>query len=383
MIPIRYSLRSLGQRRRSVAMTGFGIALVVALFVSMGAFVEGLAGTFEKAGSDRSVIVTRKGSLAESMSAVSRESVTVLRELPEVARDHDRSAASPEVVTIWIVQSPEGADLSLSLRGLTDAGYAAHPGVKVLEGRRPVSGSDEAMLGRALVGKAEGFRVGGSFQLGRRKWRVVGVFDDLGGPAASEIWGPVEGVMDGDRRTDFSSVLLPLAPGASADRLIARVESDRRFSLHAQRERDYFQAQAGSAEPMRVVTAIVALIMGLGAVFGALNTMYASLAGRTREVATLRALGFPGSSIAAAFVTESLLVAVPAGILGCLLALPVEGREVATLNMWTFSQVAFSPRITPAVLAAGLGFSLVIGLLGGLWPARAAASTPLSVQLRR
>ncbi len=383
MIPIRYSLRSLGQRKRSVAMTGFGIALVVALFVSMGAFVEGLAGTFEQAGSDRSVIVTRKGSLAESMSAVSRESVAILREFPEVARAGAISAASPEVVTIWIVQSPEGADQSLSMRGMSDAGYAAHPGVKLLEGRRPASGSDEAMLGRALVGKAEGFRVGGTFQLGRRRWRVVGVFDDLGGPAASEIWGPVEGVMDDDRRTDFSSVLLPLAPGASAETLIARIESDRRFSLHAQRERDYFQAQAGSAEPMRVITAIVALIMGLGAVFGALNTMYASLAGRTREVATLRALGFPGSSIAAAFVTESLLVAVPAGILGCLLALPVEGQQVATLNMWTFSQVAFSPRITPAVLAAGLGFAVVIGLLGGLWPARAAASTPLSVQLRR
>jgi putative ABC transport system permease protein len=234
-----------------------------------------------------------------------------------------------------------------------------------------------------MAGKVSGLELGGTFRFGRRTWRVVGVFDDRGGPASSEIWADVNGVMDDDRRDDYSSVLVPLREGATAEQLIARIDADRRLALRGQRESDYFRAQAGSAEPMRILTLVVALIMGIGAVFGALNTMYASLAGRTREVATLRALGFPPGAIASAFILESMLVAVPAGVLGCLLALPVSGHSTSTLNMMTYAAVSFVPRISPAVIGGGLAFAALIGILGGLWPARSAASVPLAVQLRR
>lgn len=383
ILPVRYSLRSLAQRRISVALTAVGISLVVGLFVAMGAFAAGLAATFQESGSDRNVIVTRRGTLAEPMSAVPREAFAVLRDFPEVAMADRRSLASPEVVVLWVAPLKEGGELSVAMRGVTEQAYLVRPRVRVVAGRRPAAGSDEAMVGTGLAGKVAGFEVGGSFRFGRRTWRVVGIFDDQGGPTASEVWADVNGVMDDDRREVYSSALLPVKAGADPAALIARVEADRRFALRAQLESAYFKSQAGSAEPMQAITAIVAVIMGIGAIFGALNTMYASLASRTREVATLRALGFPKDAIASAFILESLLVALPAGVLGCLLASPVTTQSVATLNLWTFSAVAFQPRLTPGVLAGGMMFAALIGILGGLWPARSAANVPLAVQLRR
>src|SRR5205823_346836 len=156
-------------------------------------------------------------------------------------------------------------DLSVGMRGVSDEAFLARPKIKVIAGRRFTQGSDEAMIGKGLVGRVEGFQIGGGFRFGRRSWRVVGIFDDDGGTGGSEIWGDASAVMDDDRRDFYSSALLPLKPGASADTLIARIEGDKRFSLHAQRESDYYKSQTGSAEPMRALTAIVAFIMGLGA----------------------------------------------------------------------------------------------------------------------
>ncbi len=381
LLPLRYSLRSLARRPVSVTMTALGIALVVALFVAMGALAEGLAATFTESGSERNVVVTRRGALAESMSSVPRDALASLRDLDGVAQQGGNSLASPEAVILWVTPLSAGGEISLAMRGVTAASYLARPRVRVIEGRRPMAGSDEAMIGKALVGRVEGLLIGGSFRFGRRTWRVVGVFDGAG-PLSSEIWTDLAGALDDDGREAFSSVLLPLATGASAEALIGRIESDRRFALHAQLESAYYRSQAGSAEPLRVVTGIVAFLMGLGAIFGALNTMMASLAGRTREVAALRALGFPQASIAATFVTEALCLALPAGALGCLMALPITSQSMSMANLWTFSTVAFQPRVTAAVLASAMVFAFLIGVLGGLWPATRAARVPLSVQLR-
>jgi putative ABC transport system permease protein len=382
-LPLRYNLRSLARRRLAFAMTTAGIAVVVALFVAMLALFEGLRLTLADTGDPLNLIVMRRGTLAEPMSVVDRESFAILSEMPGVRRDaQGRSLAAPEAVILWIVRGFDGQDQQIALRGISEPSYAVHGAVRVVEGRAPKRGLGEVMVGRNLAGRFPGLALGGKFRWGRREWTTVGVFAAGGTAFEGEVWGDLDAALDDDHRTDFSSVTVPVDSAAAVLPLIARIESDKRFALRAQTEPDYYRSQAGSAEPILAAALTVAVIMGIAAIFGALNTMYASLSGRRREIATLRALGFPSVAIALGFIIESLLQTLPAGILGCLLAGVVHGHGTSMLSAATFTSVSFQVRVTPAAVGAGMVFALAIGLLCGAWPAWSASRTPIVQGIR-
>jgi putative ABC transport system permease protein len=382
-VPLRYNVRSLLRRRRALAMTTAGIAVVVAIFVSMLALFEGLRLTLSDTGDPRNLVVMRRGTLAEPMSVVDREALGALRDLPGVRHDAaGQSLASPETVVLWGVTDFGGKDQQVPMRGVTKASYTVHPGVRIRSGRALEPGKGEAIVGRALAGRFPGLEIGGQFRWGRREWRTVGVFEAGGTAFEGEVWGDLEAVLDDDRRNQYSSITVPTESAAATAQVGDRIEAERRFSLRAQPEPAYYRAQAGSAEPILAAALTVAVLMGTAAIFGALNTMYASLAGRRREIATLRALGFSPLAIATGFILEALMQTLPAGAVGCLLATTVHGHTTSMLSPMTFASVAFHFRVTPLAIGAGMGFAAIIGVVGGTWPATSAARVPIVQGIR-
>ena len=375
-LPLRYSMRSLLRRRAAFVMTMAGVAVVVAVFVAMLAMTRGIRSAFVDAGDASNVVVVRRGTLAESTSAVTRDAYLVMRDLPGA------QATSPEAVILWTLVGADGKQRQIPLRGITDVAWQVHKGVTIAAGRRPERGHDEVAVGRGLIGKADGLQLGGTFRTGRRDWTVVGVLAAGGSAFESELWGDVDALLADEHRLEFSSVTMQAGDAATAKQLADRVENDKRLGLHAVPEPDYYKLQAGSAEPILGAALTVAFLMGIAAVFGALNTLQASLAGRRREIATLRAMGFGSRSIARALVTEALLQTLPAGVLGCLLAATLQGRGAESMNLFTFSSVSYKLRVTPDVIAAGLVFSALIGFVGGIWPAISAGRRPIVDGLR-
>jgi putative ABC transport system permease protein len=372
-LPLRYSLRSLLRRRAAFLMTTAGVASVVAVFVAMLAMTRGMRSALVDAGDPQNVVVVRRGTLAESTSAVTRDAYLVMRDLPGV------TAASPEVVILWTVIGSDGKQRQIPLRGVTETAWQVHRNVTVAAGRQPQRGHDEIAIGKGLIGKAEGLQLGGQFHTGRHEWTVVGVLAAGGSAFESEIWGDVDPVLADEHRAEYSSVTLR---AANAKDLADRIETDKRIGLHAVSEPAYYKAQAGSAEPILGAALTVAFLMGVAAVFGALNTLQASLAGRKREIATLRAMGFGSRAIARALVTEALLQTLPAGVVGCLLAATLQGRSAESMSLLSFSTLTYQFRMTPDVIGAGLVFSALIGLVGGIWPAIAAGRRAIVDGLR-
>jgi putative ABC transport system permease protein len=375
-IPFRYSARSILRRRTAFVMTTAGVTVVVAVFVAMLAMTRGMQSAFVDAGDANNVVVVRRGTLAESTSAVTRDAYLVMRDLPGV------QAISPEAVILWTLVGTDGRQRQLPLRGITSAAWQVHRGVGVVEGRRPERGHDEIAVGKGLLGKVEGLTMGGQFRTGRREWTVVGVLGASGSAFESEIWGDVDALLADEHRVEFSSVTLRTTDGNAARDVAARIETDKRIGLHAVPEPTYYKAQAGSADAILGAALTVAVLMGIAAVFGALNTLQASLAARRREIATLRAIGFGPGAIARGLVTEALLQTLPAGVLGCLLAGTLQGHSAESMNMLTFSSVMYRFRMTTDVIIAGLVFAALIGLVGGIWPALSAGRRPIVDGLR-
>jgi putative ABC transport system permease protein len=375
-LPLRYSVRSLLRRRAAFIMTTAGVTVVVTTFVAMLAMTRGLASAFVDAGDPTNVVVVRRGTLSESTSAVTRDAYMTMRDLPGAAE------TSPEAVILWTIVGADGKQRQIPLRGITDTAWQVHRGVTVVEGRRPDRGHDEIAVGRGMIGKAEGLQLGGTFRTGRRDWTVVGILGAGGSAFESELWGDVDALLADEHRAEFSSVTLRAGDPETAKSIADHIENDKRLGLHAVPEPAYYKLQAGSAEPILGAALTVAFLMGIAAVFGALNTLQASLAGRRREIATLRAMGFGSRSIARALVTEALLQTLPAGVLGCLVAATLQGRGAESMNLFTFSSVTYKLRVTPDVIVAGLVFSALIGFVGGIWPAIAAGRRPIVDGLR-
>jgi putative ABC transport system permease protein len=357
-------------------MTTVGIALAVALFTMMAAFANGVSGAFTKAGSERRIVVTARGVFAESMSRIPRDTLARLRSVSGIA------LASPEAVVLWVTDKPGGGDVTVTMRGVSEAALHARPEVKITSGRAPRFGTDEVMVGVGAVGRVDGLVLGGSFRPARRQYPVVGVFTAEGSALESEVWGDLDAVLSEDHRSELSSVLLPLAEGVRAEDVISGIDHDRNFALHAQTEAAYYALQATNADFLRLATALVSIIMGAGAVFGALNTMYTRLSDRQREIAVLRAVGFARRRIVVALMFESIVVALCAGVLGCLGALPIALQRVDAFNIYALSHVSVQASVTPGVVASGMAFALLIGVLGGFWPALQVTGAPLPVTLR-
>jgi ABC-type lipoprotein release transport system permease subunit len=379
---LTYNFRNLLVRRVTTGATVLSIALVVGGLVVILGLVDGLMNTLGNTGSADNVLVLRKGAVAEASSGVTREQFAALRFLPEVLRDeHGDALASPEIVLQIGIPTAEGQMHGL-VRGVRPVARRVHDRLGVTEGRWIAPQAGEAMLGAAAAGQLPGTHVGSSLRLGRRSWRVVGIFDAGGSAFDSEIWVDADELRADYRRDYFSSVTLRLASPSAADALRERVSSDRRIGLVARRESDYYDDQAQSARQLRTLGLVIAALLAAGAAFGAMNTMYTAIAQRTREIASLRALGFTPGIVLAAFVTEALILAVAGGVIGCLWALPFDGYSASIVNPRSFSQLGFQLRITPATVGAGLLFAVLIGLAGGLLPARHASRVSLIEALR-
>jgi putative ABC transport system permease protein len=383
-IPLKYNVRSLLVRRVSTSMTAGGIALVVASFVIVMALVAGLNSTIADTGSSDNVIVLRKGSTTETYSAVQLSQYDALKFLPQIRRDSAGDVyVSPELPVQALMTRESGGRDNIVVRGVTPSALKVHENVKIAQGRMFAPAVNEVIVGRGLVGHYQNMALGDTVKFGRGSWKVVGIFEAGGGSFESEVWGDVHNVQDDTQRgAYYASVRLKLAQGADSDALIRRIADDPQINLTAETETEYYRDQAVVANQMRVIGMIVAVIMAVGAIFGAMNTMYAAVSARTTEIGTLRALGFAPGAVMASFLAESTVLALSAGVLGILLAMPINGLSTTFGNFMTFSTIAFSFRVTPAIMLQAMCFAATMGILGGWLPARQAMKMSVVEALR-
>jgi ABC-type lipoprotein release transport system permease subunit len=383
-IPIVYNIRNLAAHRVSTLLTAFGIALVTWVFI----FTLALAGGFEAAlrttGSPDNAIVIRSGSTAELTSIVTREAASAVLAQPEIARASDGTPlATSELVVIWNLPRRSGTTANVVVRGVGPRSLALRPKARLVGGRMFRPGLSEIVVGSLVAKRFQSCGLGDRLKLAGQEWSIVGVIDAGGTSYDSEIWGDVELFMPLFDRPVFQSVTLRLDDPSHLAALEKRVEGDPRFNLTVHREDEFYAAQSGLlAGLLRALGLFVTIVMSFGAIFGALNTMYAAVGARTKEIGTLLALGFSRGAVLRSFVLESLLLSVLGGALGCLLALPVRSFTTGTLSFATFSELAFRFQVTPFTIGLGLGFAAIMGLVGGYFPARKAAGRVIVEALR-
>ncbi|MGH9505904.1 MAG: ABC transporter permease [Terriglobales bacterium] len=384
-IPIAYNLRHLRQRLGATVMTAIGIALTVAIAVFILALLGGLRQAFTRSGEPLNVLVMRKGSTAEVSSTVTEQQAALLPTLPGVARNGaGRPMVSPELVVVISLPQRSGAGPNnVTVRGLGAMGMALRPRVHLAAGRWFQAGQREVDVSQAVERRFAHTRIGDYLQFGQGKWRVVGVFAAGATAWGSEIWGDVH-QMQGDfqRQGAYSSVLMKAADPVAADALVRRVSSDQQLELEGAHQQAYYAQQTKSGAPIEFVGWLVALIMAIGSCFAAMNTMYAAVAYREREIGTLRMLGFSRPSILSCFVLESLMLALLGWVVAVIAMWPMNGLSTGTMNSVTFSEVVFQLRLTPAVLGWALVFALIMGLIGGLAPAWQASRREIVRALR-
>lgn len=378
-IPLSYNLRSLRVRWRTTLATVFGVALVVAVFVMVMALAQGLRSTLVQTGDLRNFLVMRRGSTAESSSQILREEVTRLKYLPGIARDaQDRPIFSPEIVVLIYLDRVNGeGGANVTIRGMGEMGLALRPDIRVVEGRMFQTGRRECVVSRSIAGRFANCRVGDTIHAGRADWHVVGMFEAGKSAYDSEIWADADDVRSVFHRDFYGSVLFRVENEAAGAALTERVESDQMLSARVLREKDYYEEQTRQAGPIRFLGFFLAIVMSVGAAFSAMNTMYAAVGARTAEIGTLRVLGFKRRAIYVSFLTESVLLAGVGGLIGCALSLSLNGMTAGTLSWTSFAEVAFEFRVSPSLLVRGMIFALVMGMVGGLLPARVAARKPV------
>jgi putative ABC transport system permease protein len=380
-----YNLRSMAVRKGTAAMTAMGIAMVVAVFVMTLSLAQGFRATLVASGSPQNAIVLRKGATSETVSAVLKPQLPLVESLPQVGRGPDGlPLASPElVVIISLPRLSDNQPANVPLRGVGARAFQVRDTLTFVEGRRFAPGTREINVGKLATGRFRGLTLGSNVKFGGATWAVVGVFTAHDASFESEIWGDVDLMMPAFQRGGYQSVTVRLTDPSAFESFDAALTADPRLYLRPQREQDYYAEQSRvMTTVIRVFGTFVTLILSIGAMFGAMNTMYAAVAYRTREIGTLRALGFSRLRIVTAFLAESVALALIGGAIGCILALPVHGLSTGTTNMASFSEVAFKFRITPALIAGGLLFAALMGAAGGLLPAIRAARTPVARALR-
>lgn len=385
-IPLVYNVRSVRQRWASALVAVIGIAGTVAVFVAMLALARGFQATMVASGSAQNVLVRRAGATSEMESILGLDQLRVVETLPGVARLDDRPLVSSEVVVIAAFPlAASGTDANVQVRGVSPQALAVRPSVKVVEGRFFEPGLTELVVGRNAAGAYSGFDLGTTVRFGGGTWTVVGFFEAGNSAFDSEIWCDANVLNQTYQRPQniYQSATVRLESPAAFGAFKDALTSDPRLTLQADIEVEYYRRQSGMVSTMiTVLGGLVAMIMAVGAIFGALNTMYSAVAERAREIATLRALGFGASSVVVSFLAEALLISAVGGLLGCLLVLPINGFTTGTMNWQTFSHLAFAFRVTPALLVQGLVFALAMGALGGLPPALRAARLPVAHALR-
>jgi putative ABC transport system permease protein len=385
-IPLAYNLRSARERWASSLVAVLGIAGTVAVFVAMLALARGFRATVSSSGLPQNVIVQRAGADTEMTSALTIGDVRVIEDSSQVARRGSEPLVSAEVVVIAALPlRGTTSDANVQMRGLTPRALAVRTNVRVVQGRFFQPGLYEIVVGKNAARAYEGLDLGGSVRIGPGTWRIVGIFDAGGSAFDSEIWADAD-VLNGNYQRPpgvFQAATARLSSPDAFDAFKAAIEKDPRLRVQAVREPAYYERQSQTVTTLiTVLGGLVAIVMGLGAILGALNTMYSAVAERSREIAVLRALGFGRGSVVLSFVAEALSIALVGGIVGCIAVLPVNGVTTGTINWQTFSHLSFAFRITPDLLMLGLVFALFMGALGGLPPAIRASRANVATTLR-
>jgi ABC-type antimicrobial peptide transport system permease subunit len=385
-LPISYNIRNVRVRWQVTLLAISGIALVVAVFAVLLSMSAGFQMALRATGRPDNALIVQRGSASELTSGVRIDDRNTILSDDRVARRPDGSAmASWEwVVVMSLPKVDRGGPTNVTLRAVTPQAFEVRGGIEIVEGRKFQPALDEVIVGRKIMGRIEGLKIGQQVKYLDKRFTVVGVFESQGGAFESEIWGDfdVMGAMF-QRGAGSNSVVVRMKDASQIAALDKWIRAQPQMQLQAVPETKYYSDQAGPlAAILKGLAAFVAFVMGVGAVFGAMNTMYAIVASRTREIGTLRALGFSRFSILSSFVMESVVLALLAGAIGCLLAMPMNGFSTGTAQTQSFSEVAFSFRLTPAIVTTGMVFAGLMGLIGGLLPALRAARMPITRALR-
>ena len=383
-LPLKYNVKNVFVRWRSTLATILGVALVVAVFMLVQALAVGLESSSSNTGAEGNLLVMRKGSTAESSSQVKLDQVRTIQYLDGVARDaQGKPLVSADVlILINLPRRENKGEANVLVRGVSPTGKELRPQVNLVGGRWFTPGRREAVISQRLAARFANTGVGEKFKTGGHELTIVGHFDAGNTAFDSEIW------MDGDEarslfdRENYSSLLIKSTDPLAATNLIERVEKDKILSLKVVPEIEFYKTQTKTAGPIKFLGNFLATAMSIGAVFAAMNTMYASVGARTREVGTLRVLGYRRRTILVSFLVEGAFLALVGGALGCLLAMPMNGLATGTLSFDNFSEVVFEFRITPLLMAKGLIFSVIVGLIGSFLPAMRASRLPIIASLK-
>lgn len=393
-IPISYNIRNLKLRKGLTIMTALGIALTVTTAVFLMALLAGLQKAFVASGDPLNVLVMRKGSTAELSGGFDASLFPIMKTLPGIATGKDgQPLASGEWVVVAVLpRKDRTGEVNVSVRGLMPAGVAlradekdakGRPKLKLVDGRWFETGQREVVVGKSIHDRFSGTQVGDSLDFAKGQWKVVGIFDSGGTAYDSEIWGDLNQVAaDFDRQGGLGSAYLRATDAVAADALKNRVADDQRLKLEGHLETEYYEKQTSSGGAIKYIGFLVAFIMAVGSSFAAMNTMYAAVAYRSREIATLRVIGFSRPSILTSFVLEALLLSLLGAVVGIVLMLPFNGMSTGIGNQVTFSETVFSLQMTWTVVLTAIAFALVMGLLGGFFPAWSAARREILASLR-
>jgi len=390
-IPISYNIRSLGVRWSSTLVAVIGIAGTVGVFVAMLALANGFKATLVHSGLNDNAIVLRGGATSEMMSGMGLDQVKVVADMPGVARKNGQPILSPEVVVIAAFPlKSTGTDANVQVRGVSPQIFDVRPNVHIVQGRTFEPGRNELIVGgnvqkTYIAAAGVPFTIGQSVRFGGGEWTVVGAFDAGGSAFDSEIWCD-SAILDQVYKrpqNSFQSLTVHLENEAAFQKFKDAVSTDPRLTMQVQRERDYYEKQSRTMTTLiSVLGGLVAAVMAVGAILGALNTMYSAVSERGREIATMRALGFGAWAVVFSFVFEAICIAFLGGLIGCIAVLPLNGFTTGTMNWQTFSHMAFAFQVTPILLAGGLIFAVLMGILGGVPPAVRAARSTIAVALR-
>ena len=385
-IPLSYNVRSLRVRWMSSVVAVLGIAGTVGVFIAMLSLAKGFKATLLSSGSPHNAIVRRAGSTSELDGAVSLDQVKVIEDAPSIVRNGSGTLVSPEVVVIAAFPlMSTGTDANVQVRGVSPKVLDVRENIKMSEGRFFQPGLNELVVGKNASRSYAGLVLGDSVKFGGGTWKVVGIFDSGGTAFDSEVWCDSNVLNQVYKRPTnlYQSITARLTSAGAFQQFKDSLTSDPRVNVQVDRETDYYDKQSRSVTTLiTVLGSLIAGVMGIGAIFGALNTMYSAVAERSREIATMRAIGFGTAAVVLSFTFEALCIAFIGGLIGCLGVLPLNGLTTGTVNWQTFSHLAFAFRVTPGLLLAGLLFALAMGVLGGVPPAIHAARGRIAVALR-
>jgi putative ABC transport system permease protein len=380
MVPVRYNIRSLLVRKVTTAFTAVGIALVVFVFAAAQMLGEGIKRALGNAGRPDTVIILRNGSDAELSSGINNDLLGLLTSQPGVAMD--KGGVIGEIVVVITAEVKGGTGVSnVLVRGMPATGIAFRPEVKIVKGRLPVAGSNEVIVGKAISGRFQGLGLNESFDLRRnRPLKVVGMFEADGSSYESEVWGDIDVIRTSlGRGGAVSSARVRLSSPAQFSSFKASVEADKQLGMKAMREADYFRKQSEQTSSFLVGMGTgIAILFALAAMIGAAITMNGAVAHRSREIGTLRALGFSRLAILLSFLFEAIVLSLIGGVVGCVLVMAMTLIEFPVMNFQTFSEIVISFTASSGVIISSLIFSIAMGLVGGFFPAlRAARTSPV------